>query len=219
LNFGIASPEKHQTMTTKFTKSIHCLFSSKDQLEYLRWRLAIRSLNHAITIRTDLSEKSCEAAVVLVSKAFLQDEKLLSFCRSLISKLSGRLSIYKIESGVEVPDDLNAFVEDSFLFLRKISISNSSEGSSEILKTDLPQSSGLLSDSSMSSVILDKEIGRGQFGKAFLAECGNQKVVAKQINLVSEVSTANRFDQAVSILNEIMISERVSGHPNTGKRD
>jgi hypothetical protein len=214
--FGDSAAEANQIMTSQFTKSILCLCSSKDQLEYLRWRLAIHSLNRSITIYTGISDGNYESAVVLMSKAFLKEDNLLDFCRTLAFKLSSKLAIYKIDPGVEVPDDLQGFVVDSSLF-KKLSICDSSEGTSELLATELPQSSALMSEKALSSVIVGKQIGKGQFGKAFLAEFKDKKVVAKQIEVLSSSNERNRFDQAVSILNEIMIAERVSGHPNTGK--
>jgi hypothetical protein len=207
--------EAHAFQPT-YSETIQCFHHARDRLEFLKWRLALKHTNPDIKICS--SGDADIIAVFWSQKAALDlkfSKNVASVVKSKDAKTSNktRIIVFNLDGTTAIPISLKPYVSETTSFFRKFSISHVTKEVESLVQTKRSVFERTDTKIDLSSqIILGKKIGEGFFGAAFIGKCKDKDVVVKKISL-HEPSLEN----VISILNEIIIMERCSGHPNTGK--
>jgi hypothetical protein len=201
----------------EFTNGVQALFCKQDQIEYLRWRLALKCVYPSIRFLREGQQPSQKDIVTIFwSRSASID---LEFNRKWKNVLKNskelRISVLVLDFATGLPRQLKALAIDKQQYFKKLTFSQSDGDFRQLTDMDLA-SHGLshqerLADSAQ--IVVGKEIGRGFFGAAYIAKYGEKLVVVKKVALDKDP----RAEDAIAILSEVSIMERCSGHRNTGR--
>lgn len=197
------------------TEIIHCIYSKRDQLPYLKWYLSLKSLNPKIKI-SDACESAWDKSgyfVVLWTKNSIIDKTVKKTYKEILntSKEKVRLDVLKAQPNIDVPVELFKKCVEMTEFFDKFSMTLIAsvrdiwdvEQPSSVTETSLGISIG--------DLVLRRKIGEGCFGVAYLGDWNGKEVVVKRIS-----TKGMTIEDVSSLINEVIVMERATGHPNIG---